>query len=105
MGISLQTTQWDLLPSIRAELVREMKRLGVKQNEIAERMGLTPAAVSQYLKGKRGNVDFDVSIQTLISNTAKRITSNRINQDDLLREIFELCIKARKSILLERECG
>ncbi len=81
-----------------------MKRLGVKQNEIAELMGLTPAAVSQYLNGKRGNVDFDVSIRKLITITAKKVSSSRINQDDLLREIFELCISARRSILVQQEC-
>ncbi len=45
---------WYLLPVIRKELAGRLKEKGLTQNEIAKRMGVTPAAVSQYLNSKRG---------------------------------------------------
>lgn len=45
---------WYLLPAMGAELARELARLGLTQKEISVRLGITPAAVSQYVSGKRG---------------------------------------------------
>jgi len=98
MRVPCQITQWYLLPAISAELVKEMKRLGVKQAEIARMMGVTPAAVSQYIKGKRGKViQFDAGVKKLITASAKKIASTGITGEDLSREICELCIQARRS--------
>jgi len=44
-----------VLPAVRALVVHELvKRLGHNQSEAARMLGITPAAVSQYLEGKRG---------------------------------------------------
>jgi len=45
---------WYLLPTIGAELARQLAKRGMPQKEIAKRLGVTPAAVSQYMKGARG---------------------------------------------------
>ena len=46
---------WDVLPVIRKELVCcIVKNFGLNQKEAAEKMGLTPAAVSLYKCHKRG---------------------------------------------------
>lgn len=45
---------WYLIPAIGAELARELSRRKMPQKEIAKRLGITPAAVSQYMKGSRG---------------------------------------------------
>tara|TARA_Y100000310_G_C20552790_1_gene748985 strand:- start:875 stop:1192 length:318 start_codon:yes stop_codon:yes gene_type:complete len=42
-----------VLPAIRAKLAMRLKETGVTQREIAEILGLTPPAVSQYMSGKR----------------------------------------------------
>jgi predicted transcriptional regulator len=98
MKVESEITQWYLLPAISAELVKELKRLGVKQAEIARMMGVTPAAVSQYVKGKRGRaIQFDAGIKKMITASAKRIASTGITDEDLSREICELCIHARRS--------
>jgi predicted transcriptional regulator len=103
MRVPCQITQWYLLPAISAELVKELKVLGVKQAEIARLLGVTPAAVSQYVKGKRGKVvTFTPDIKKMISKSAKKIATGEIDDEGLSREICELCIKARRSRLL---CG
>ena len=46
---------WDVLPVIRKELVYcIVYNFGLNQKEAAEKMGLTPAAISQYKCHKRG---------------------------------------------------
>jgi len=46
---------WNVRPVIRKELVRcIVHNFGLSQKEAAEKMGLTPAAISQYKCHKRG---------------------------------------------------
>ena len=98
MRVPCQITQWYLLPAISAEMVKELKKNGVKQAEIARLLGVTPAAVSQYVKGKRGKrVTLPPEIQKKISVSARKISTNGIADEDLSREICELCIQARKA--------
>ena len=49
--------QWQGLPVIRKELVLSMiNNYGLSQKEAAEKLGITPASVSQYLARKRGKI-------------------------------------------------
>jgi predicted transcriptional regulator len=50
---------WCVLPVIRKELAIAMKGEGLDQNTIAKLLGVTSAAISQYVTGKRG-CDFEV---------------------------------------------
>ncbi|PIN86140.1 transcriptional regulator [Candidatus Woesearchaeota archaeon CG10_big_fil_rev_8_21_14_0_10_44_13] len=76
---------WYIIPAIRRELVREMINLGLKQNKIAEVLGITPSAVSQYVKQKRAKeVIFTDEIMDEIRKSA------RIVADDPERLIFEV---------------
>ena len=50
---------WCVLPVIRKELAIAMKNEGLDQKTIAKLLGVTAAAVSQYVKGKRG-MDFKI---------------------------------------------
>jgi predicted transcriptional regulator len=43
------------VPAIKAELARKLKKECKSQKEIAKLLGVTEAAVSQYLSGKRAN--------------------------------------------------
>ena len=45
---------WYYLPQIRADLARELVKTGMTQSQAAKMLGVTPAAVSQYLHKKRG---------------------------------------------------
>ena len=48
---------WQGLPIIRKELVKIMiNDFGLSQKEAAEKIGITPAAASQYLNKKRGKI-------------------------------------------------
>jgi predicted transcriptional regulator len=51
-----------LLPGMRAEMVYRLVRgQGMSQSEIARRLGISRAAVSQYMSRKRGHSDLPLS--------------------------------------------
>lgn len=64
-----------VLPAIRAELARSMiVEHGKNQQEVAEILSLSRAAVSQYLNDKRGaEVDFSEEAQHEIQNFASKL--------------------------------
>ncbi|HUI40108.1 MAG TPA: helix-turn-helix domain-containing protein [Methanothrix sp.] len=40
---------WDVLPSIRAAIAKELVKRGISQKEVSQMLGITPPAVSQYV--------------------------------------------------------
>ena len=49
---------WEVLPALRCEMVKCLKECNLSQKDIAQLLDITPSAVSQYLKGKRGKLEF-----------------------------------------------
>ena len=45
---------WYYLPQIRADLAIELVKTGMTQSQASKKLGVTPAAVSQYINKKRG---------------------------------------------------
>jgi len=67
-----------ILPAIRRQYVINLKRLGLKQTEIAKALNLTESAVSQYLKNKRGDeVKFTPELLDKISLSAREIATGK----------------------------
>ncbi|MBI2148883.1 hypothetical protein HYU23_04335 [Candidatus Woesearchaeota archaeon] len=84
---------WYVIPAIRKEITIAMQSNGLKQVEIAKRLGLTKAAVNQYLSNKRGNeLKFNNKIKQQIMESTKRIN----NEFDSVREIQYLINIARE---------
>ncbi len=69
---------WYVIPAIRREFVKEMKSKGLNQSEIAVKLGLTRAAVSQYVSGKRGSeVKFSKDVKEEISKAVVGLMEGR----------------------------
>lgn len=67
------------LPAMRAEMVvRLVHREGISQSDAAKKLGVSRAAVSQYLSGKRGDMKVEISpeLDTLIDQWALGITGS-----------------------------
>ena len=65
---------WYILPAVRKELAAALKRMGLPQTQIADKLGLTKAAISQYLSGKRAkDSGFGKDVKHMIEESAKRI--------------------------------
>jgi uncharacterized protein len=84
---------WYVIPAIRREIAKTLKEKGMKQTEIAKRMGLTKSAVTQYLNAKRAkDFKFKEGILKDIQASALRIN----NSMDTVREIQYILGIARK---------
>ena len=65
---------WYIIPAIRRELTKSMVESGLTQKQVAKRMGITEAAVSQYLNFKRAKeVVFSNAVLDEIRKSAKKI--------------------------------
>lgn len=82
-----------ILPAIRRELTLALKELGKPQKEIAKLLGVTEAAVSQYLSSKRGNdVQFPAPLRQQIRQAAPRITHHQ----DMITEVQAILASAKQ---------
>lgn len=92
---------WEILPSLRKEMVFMMRDLGLKQSEIAKILEVTPSAISQYLTNKRGDFEFtdtfkkDIkkSVREIIENNASAFieTNKLIKKFETSKEICHVC--------------
>jgi len=96
---------WNGIPTIRKELAETLiKEYGLNQRQTAEKLGLTPSAICQYLSKKRGNTDIlDESIIEQITLSAERIIKN--NDSIVIIETCRICQLIRKSKDFSVVCG
>lgn len=86
--IPCEYMMWNGLPVIRKEIAESIiKNFGLNQKETAKKLGVTPAAVCQYLSKKRGK------IKIIDERILKEITisAERIIQDDGNSVVVETC--------------
>ena len=82
---------WHELPVIRKEIAESMiNDYGLNQRQAAKKLGISPAAISQYLSGKRAKTNIsDRELHTEISISAKRIIKK--GEEALVLETCRLC--------------
>jgi len=96
---------WNGLPVIRKEIAESMiNDFGLNQKEASQKLGVTPAAVCQYVSKKRGKikiVDKDVLVEINIS--AGRI----IQQEDgaVISETCRICKILMAKGIFPLECA
>jgi len=88
---------WNGLPAIRKQIATSMIHdFGLSQKETAEKLGITPAAVCQYVSKKRGRTELtDEEILYEIKISAKIIIKN--GDGKLIPETCRICKLLRKS--------
>ncbi len=75
---------WYIIPSLRREFSREMAKQGISGVKIAELLGVTPAAVSQYFsKARAVEFTFNPKMKKEIKVSVARI----LKGDDAVAEI------------------
>lgn len=82
---------WYGLPAIRREFAKVMmNEYGLSQKEVAKKLGVTDAAISQYLSAKRGKIEIrDNKILKEVRKSAKRIIDG--DAKTMVREICRIC--------------
>ena len=82
---------WNGLPVIRKEIAESMIHdFGLSQKETAKRLGITPAAVCQYVSRKRGRINI---VDELILNEIKTSAQNIIDNGggSVISETCRIC--------------
>ncbi len=91
MEMPCQRVFWYVLPAIRREIAKSMVDMQKKRHEIAEKLGVTEAAVSQYMSGKRGCYDFPENIRNEIRSASRRIIDGDGNEFAIMKELCRIC--------------
>jgi predicted transcriptional regulator len=94
-----------ILPAIRAAVARELVEVhGLKKSNVAEIMGLTPAAITQYLNTSRGdNVDLlegSDRFSELVSELAEKLAGGEYAPDLIILQMCRICSLIRSQGLI-----
>lgn len=96
-----------LIPAIRAILSKEMViEKGLKEEEVARMLGITQAAVSNYLRGTRGDNELISKLMSLseimsmIKEISDDLSTNRAYTAKTLSKFIGLCNYMRYSLII-----
>ena len=91
-----------ILPAIRSLLARELvENHSMSQTKVAELLGTTQPAISQYLSQKRGDQLTNAlsslpDVKAAINALVEEITSESVSQKDAVGTICTICMSLRK---------
>jgi predicted transcriptional regulator len=104
MSASCENIARHLLPLYRSFVAKELiNNYKFTQVRVAQKLGTTQAAISQYVTSKRGRkgiLNYDAlapSIQDAAAKTAKRIASDGMAAEEFSTSFCELCTQLRKT--------
>lgn len=96
-----------LIPAVRAILSKELViEKGLKEEEVARMLGITQAAVSNYLRGTRGDNGLISKlmslseIMTMIKEIGNDLSTNRAYTAKTLSKFIALCNYMRYSLII-----
>mgnify|MGYP002738569992 CR=1 FL=1 len=95
MKVPCEIVVWYVLPAIRREIAKELvKTYGIKQADVARKFEVTDAAISQYLKRKRGENEiiqnsefYDIFVEEIKASAEKLA----LDEEDFATEVCRLC--------------
>lgn len=97
MALSCLTQKIELnyiIPAIRINIIKILEKRGMNDAEIAKKLNITKAAVSQYKHKRRGRtIKFPVEIEKEIEKSAKAIEKGNSSN----AEITKIINKIKKS--------
>ena len=96
-----------LIPAVRAILSKELViEKGLKEEEVARLLGITQAAVSNYLRGTRGDNELIAKllslseIMSMIKEIRDDLSTNRAYSAKTLSKFIALCNYMRYSLII-----
>jgi hypothetical protein len=97
-----------VIPAVKALLAKELvEKRGLKQDEVAEILGMSQSAVSKYTRKVRGYVikinDVD-EIEPLIEKMIGVLISETPQREEFLRFFCQTCMTIRKKGLMCQFC-
>ena len=95
-----------ILPAFRLEITRELvDKYGMRRSDAADKMGVTPAAVTQYLSRARGGsattlLEGSSKVMELVGELSRDIATGESPLDVLLLKLCRACAAARSEGLI-----
>jgi len=97
-----------VVPAIRAFVATELTQsYNMKQNDVAELLGITQTAVSKYTTQVRGaalKIDQTEEIQYMMKKIANQLANREITRQDLVIKFCEVCETVRKTGIMCNLC-
>jgi hypothetical protein len=94
-----------VLPAVRVVIVKKLvEEHGMKQTEVAKRLGITQPAVSQYLNKLRGSkyqaMLKKYNIMPVVNELADKIASGKLKDKDFSKVYCYICaVLSKKGVL------
>lgn len=96
-----------LIPAVRAILAKKLiKEYSLKEEDVARVLGITQAAVSNYVRGTRGDVELIEKLESvrevmrMIDDIAKDLSTNKAYTPSTLARFIGLCNYMRYTLII-----
>lgn len=95
MKLYCEVVVGDVLPALRALITNELiKKFNLTQREVAEKLGVTQPAISQYgkfLRGEKGKeLQKNKKVISLVEEFSEDISNGKISPEDAASKILEI---------------
>jgi predicted transcriptional regulator len=90
---------WKILPAVCRQLALCMEKENVPRTAIAAALGSTPAAVSQYISGKRGGAYLSARAKKECCILAKKFIAGKVKASEMDVGISMIVVIAKGSTL------
>jgi predicted transcriptional regulator len=96
-----------LIPAIRSILAQKLiKEYGLKEEDVAKVLGVTQAAVSNYVRGTRGDTQLVTKLESvlevtrMIEDIARDLASNKAYTPNTMAKFVQLCNYMRYTFII-----
>ncbi len=104
MRLLCETVVKDILPAVRSLIAKDLQEKGYTQTEIADLLGLTQPAVSQYLSAARGakvqRIEQDPEASDAVADLVEMLLADT-DDGDLSSKFCEVCASIRDRGLVD----
>ena len=95
-----------LIPALRAILAKKLSENKIREDEISKMLGVTQAAISNYIRGTRGDPNLIAKLLTekqvvqMLDEISENLTSNMAYTPASLSKFIGLCNYIKSSLLI-----
>jgi predicted transcriptional regulator len=96
-----------LIPAVRAILAKKLiKEYSLKEEDVAKVLGITQAAVSNYVRGTRGDIELISKLESvreimrMIDDISRDLSTNKAYTPSTLAKFIGLCNYMRYTLII-----